>query len=779
MNCPNCQGENPPEARYCGYCGARIEGPGAAGDQESLPEAAAPDPGDAPQMAGIEIEVQDLRIRVREMASEVSSLSQRVADLERGRLSPAGPPRTAPVTPTGGPPRPAVAASPRLAVGASAPPVAQGPAQWFLGRGLSEKVEGWNWEWLLGGNWLARIGVIALVIGVGFFLKLAFDNNWIGETGRVALGVAVGLAFLGAGEYWRGRYPIWSQPLTGGGIAVLYLSIFAAFSFYQLIPPLAALGLAFLITLTAAGLALRYESFTIAVLGIIGGFLTPLFLSEHLPDQRVLLAYVLVLDLGVLALATFRNWRWFTLLGLLGSLALFWFWLDRLQPGLLLAQAGITLIFIIFMAATTLFHIIWRRSPGPLDQALMVINASAYFGISYGLLFDQFRPWMGGFTLLLSLVYGLLAYAVLKRSREQVHLSLFALGIALVFLTIAVPVQLGGPWVSVAWAVEGAVLIWLASVLRMNPLRWMGLAVFLVFAAWLLFIDTPAALRASVRPLLNIYTVAYAVAIGATYLAAYFLNRQRESLKPWEDHLFSAFLVLGSLFLTIAIPVQVSGIWLPIAWALQGVALTWLSFRLGLYQLRLFALGVFAVMIVRLLLFDTMAVDLQTFRPVLNERFLAFAVGIAGLYLAGYFHWRGKDQYAAEQALVLPAAFLALANVVTLWLLSAEVISAVDSQLFAVPREIADNVKSLSLSILWASYAAILMVLGIARRWRWVRVAGLVLLAVPVAKLFLYDVFELEQGYRVAAFLSLGLILVAGGFLYQRFRGAIRGFLLE
>jgi uncharacterized membrane protein len=620
---------------------------------------------------------------------------------------------------------------------------------------------------------------VALVIGVGFFLKLAFDNDWIGETGRVALGIAGGLAFLGAGEYWRRRYPIWSQPLTGGGIAVLYLSIFAAFSFYQLIPPMVALGLSFLITLTAAGLALRYESFTIAVLGIIGGFLTPLLLSEQLPDQRVLLAYVLVLDLGVLALATFRNWRWFTLLGLLGSLVLFWFWLDRLNPGLLLAQGGITVIFLIFMGATTLFHILWRRSPGPMDQALMVINAAAYFGISYGLLFDDFRPWMGGFTLLLAMVYGLLAYTVLRRGKEQVYLSLFALGIALVFLTIAVPVQLGGPWVSVAWAVEGAVLIWLSSVLRMNPLRWMGLAVFLVFAAWLLFIDTPNALMADIRPILNVYTVAYLVAIGATYLAAYLLHRQSEALEPWEHYVFSGFLVVGSLFLTVAIPVQVTGIWLPIAWAVEGVLLTWLSFRLELYQLRLFALGVFAIMVVRLLAFETVAVDLRTFRPVLNERFLAFLAGIAAAYLAAYFYGRWKDKYFDQRETFLPPVFLAVANFLSLWLLSAEVITSVDSEFFAVSSGIAGNVMSLSLSILWALYAAVLIVLGVGGHWRWVRIAGLGLLAVPVVKLFGYDVFELEQGYRVAAFLSLGVILVAGGFLYQRFRGAIRGFLLE
>jgi uncharacterized membrane protein len=793
MNCPQCQQENPDGANYCRYCGAPLPEAEAAAGQETA-SGAAPGPGGTPSNGSIEAEVRELRNTVGSMASEVSRLALRVANLEQGRISPTvsrpapPPPRPAPTSQPSSPAEAPAGTSPRQPASSpvsparpapGTPPSPGGPSQWLLGRGLSDKMEGRSWEWLLGGNWLARIGVLALVMGVGFFLKLAFDNDWIGETGRVALGVVAGLAFLGAGEYWRRHYPIWSQPLTGGGLAILYLSVFAAFSFYQLIPPLAALGLSFLITLTAAGLALRYESFTTAVLGIIGGFATPLFLSEHLPDPRVLLAYVLVLDLGVLALATFRNWRWFTLLGLLGSLVLFWFWLDRLTPDLLLAQAGLTAIFVIFMGATTLFHIIWRRTPGAMDQALMVINAAAYFGLSYWLLFDDFRPWMGGFTLLLALVYGLLAYAVLKRSREQVYLSLFALGIALVFLTIAVPVQLGGPWVSVAWAVEGAVLIWLSSVLRMNPLRWMGLVVFLVFAAWLLFLDTPTALRADLSPFFNAYAVAYGVAIGATYLAAYLLRRQQDSLQEWEAPLFPAFLVLGSLFLTIAIPVQVDGFWLPITWAIQGVVLTWVSFRLDLQPLRICALGVFAIMSVRLLFFETLAVDSRTFQPILNERFLAFGVGIVAAYLAGYFHLRWKDKYLDQREWVLGPAFLALANGLTLWLLSAEVITSVGSDFFAVPRGIAGNVTSLSLSILWGSYAALLMVLGIARRWRWVRLAGLALLAVPVAKLFLYDVFELDQGYRVAAFLSLGVILVSGGFLYQRFRGAIRGFLLE
>ena len=103
------------------------------------------------------------------------------------------------------------------------------------------------------------------------------------------------------------------------------------------------------------------------------------------------------------------------------------------------------------------------------------------------------------------MAYGLLGYAILARGREVVYLSFSALGMAVAFLTIAVPVQLGGPWISVAWAVEGAVLIWLSFTLRMYQLRWFGVAVSAAFAVWLLSVDTPEGLDRSLRPILNVY----------------------------------------------------------------------------------------------------------------------------------------------------------------------------------------------------------------------------------------------------------------------------------
>jgi len=544
-----------------------------------------------------------------------------------------------------------------------------------------------EWEQILGGNWLARIGVLALIIGAGFFLKFAFDKQWLGPTGRVILGIVAGLAMLGGGHYWRKRYPTFAQALSGGGIALLYLSIFAAFAMFNLIGFYLAVGLLLLVSIASAVLALRYNSMALAIIGIIGAFIAPFILTVSatgVPGATStvqagqsfwLLVYIMVVDLGVLWLSTFRNWRWFTLLALAGSLAVFGVWHDRFgdQVSLLTSQGSLTLIFLIFVGATTLYHIVWRRASQEFDYALMVINAVSYLGISFGLMWADLRVWMGGFSLLLALFYGGLAYISVRRGVENVRLGFFALGIALVFFTVAIPVQLGDKaWTTIAWAAEGTILMWL-------------------------------------------------------------------------------------------------------------------SFRLRMPQLRGFSYAVFTAVAIRLLFFDT-TVDLRTFTPVLNERFLAFAVSIAALYLTGYLLRRERKSLWVweESAWSVYPIFLVAANFFSVWLLSAEVWGYFSKELAALAREdvwivggALRSARNLSLTALWAFYAVALLVVGIFRQLRPLRLAGLGLLAIPIVKVFVYDVFALEQVYRIIAFVGLGLLLLISGYLYQRYSEAIKGFIVE
>jgi uncharacterized membrane protein len=647
MLCPKCQRENEPTARFCIFCGSPL----------SAPESETPH--EQPQALDEEI---------RQLRGLVSRITDRLDALERrqGITKPSTGPAQAPTAPPPAPPPVPPSREAATIPAARVPPRKESPA------GVKER----EWEQILGGSWLARIGVLALIFGIGFFLKYAFDNDWIGPTGQIVLGIIAGLVMLGLGYYWQKRYPILTQVLSGGGIAVLYLSIFAAFAIYDLINIYAAVGFLLLVSITSAAMALRYNSMALAIIGIIGAFLAPFILGAFgergIGDDRAgqatqLLAYIIVVDIGVLILATFRNWRWFTLLALVCSLICFGVLkgeFDR-DIGTATSMVSLTIIFLIFAGATSLFHIVWRRVPQAYDYTLMVLNAVTYLGISLGLMWGDFRVWMGGFVLLLALFYGALAYAALKWSDKNARISLFALAIALVFLTVAIPVQLG---------------------------------------------DTG---------------------------------------------------------------------WTTIVWAAEFVLLIWLSFTLRMPNLRNYSYFIFVIMAGRLLIFDT-TINMSTFQPVLNERFLAFVVGIAATYLAAYILWRQKTVFPEWH---IPAStLLVAANFLSLWILSFEVWHSFSSALrTAEPaaREGLMNAQNLSLTAVWAIYAVAGLVVGIMKRWRYVRLSALGLLAIPIIKVFVYDVFKLEMGYRIGAFVGLGILLLVSAYLYQRYSKIIKGVFIE
>jgi len=852
-------------------------------------------------------QLQSLQEEIRRLKEIVGPVNDRIAEIERTLGSITPPELVSPPSPepTHVPPQ---EPAPKIATAATQPtvpsPAVKAPIPAKLPPPPPAKkapAKPREWEQILGGNWLARVGVIALIIGVGFFLKFAFDNNWLGPVSRVILGVAAGLAMIGGGYYWRKRYPTLAQAISGGGIALLYLSIFAAFNIFSLIPLYPAVGLLLLVSIGSAVLALRLNSMALAIIGIFGAFSAPFILGSAAPEAAQtgtgiqLLAYVIIVDLGVLALSTFRNWRWFNLLAIFGSLLTFggWYFEFGDQAGLLIQQLSLTLIFIIFFGATSLFHLIWRRPARGFDYALMVINAAAYFGISYGLMHEDLREWMGSFTLLLALLYGDLAYLAIRRGAENFRLSLFARGIALIFLTIAIPIQLGDKaWTTIALVAEGTVLMWLYFRLRISHFRGYSYAVFALVVIRLMFFDTSVDTR-HFLPVFNERFLAFVVSIAAMYLTSYFLWRQQQekgkkagysvflvaanifsiwiitaevigyrhipvtlqgslslivllilagvtilyhvvwrrvpqvfdlvllvigavayfgmSWLLWEDlqaWMGSIFLVLalfyaslaytairrgadytrlGSfslgitlVFLTVAIPVQLRDTaWTTIAWAAELVLLVWLSSALHLPQLRYYSYAVSVILAGRLLFFDT-SIDLHNFRPLLNERFLAFVAGIAGMYLAAYFIWRAKNTMTKWHIPV--TAFIVAANFFSLWVLSFEIWDYFGSQLTLTPPHSTtaialQNAQNLSLTVLWTVYAVILLVIGIVKRWRLVRLGALALLAIPVIKLFVYDVFALERVYRIVAFVGLGLLLLISAYLYHRYSKAIRGFL--
>jgi uncharacterized membrane protein len=479
---------------------------------------------------------------------------------------------------------------------------------------------------------------------------------------------------------------------------------------------------------------------------------------------------------------------------------LFDLWTDQIpESDSLLAQAGLTGIFLIFVGATTLFHIIWRRTPQPTDLALITLNAIAYFSLTYALLWDNYESWFGLIALSLSLFFGLVGYAAMRRPGVPLAVALYCVATALIFMTIAVPLQLSGSWLAVAWATQGAVLVGVGFILGSWQTRGFAFAVLGLAAGRLLFFDTPIELD-DYSPFLNDRFPTFAISIAALYVVAYLYRRQGDQLMEWEKNGTAIFIGVANLLTLWILSAEaisyfdsreldarladntsavrfseiqdakngqllaLTAIWALYAFIVLGIASATRSrlFRWG-------GVALLSVAVAKLILWDTFNVEqnVSTFTPVLNYHFLTSLVVLAVMVFALRLLWRQRvDLLEGERPVV--RALLVLANVLALWILSAESLRFFDTQEFTQHTDFT-SAKHLTLTLMWTIYAIGIIVVGFVRRSVGWRLVGLGALGVPIVKLFVFDVFLLDEGYRVVAFVALGVLLLVTGLTYQRF----------
>jgi uncharacterized membrane protein len=257
---------------------------------------------------------------------------------------PATPPR--PVPPTLAPPPAAPGVEPPRPI-IPEPPVTVSPA-------VSKP--GLDWESLISVRGFAWLGGVALFLGAALFLHYAIQHGWVTPAMRVAIGLAVGIVALIGGDQLRAKGEWAGQATSGAGVAILYASFYAAAMLYHLVPTFVAFAGMILVTIVAGVVAVTRKTFLLALLGLTGGFLTPPLLSSGEDHPIVLFAYVLLLDLGVVAVVRRRAWREIQLLALLGTCVLYAAWAmkfltpERVVPALLVA-AVLAALFIFLRTA--------------------------------------------------------------------------------------------------------------------------------------------------------------------------------------------------------------------------------------------------------------------------------------------------------------------------------------------------------------------------------------------------------------------------------------------
>ena len=509
-------------------------------------------------------EIPQLIGRIYELEQRLQSLDRRLAasggvEPKTATAEPAAPlpkPQTAPASVLPPLPRPTATG---LSQGAS-PPAARPPVQppppgplsapqQAAAQAYSHAHRGdQDVESTIGGRWFNYVGILAIALAVSFFLKYAFDNNWIGPAARVVSGVAVGALMYGLSHWILKRgYRYYSEGIAALGAAILYLSIWAGWHYYGIFSQGFAFPLMISITVVTVGVAWMRDSERMAVLAVIGGLLTPILVSTGENAEVALFSYVLILGGGMLAIAWTRKWKWVAPLMFAGTLIYFWGWYsDFYYPSELSTTLPFATVFFVLFAALPAVRSLREGELSGLEIGVTVSNAFSYFIALRLMLWTEYR-WGLTLAVLTLAAAHLFAQRALPRKDSAANRTARILydGLALTFATLAIPIRLEGKWITIAFAVEGLVLIWSGLRVRSGALRGAGLVLFALVGLRLGILVLVAAPASAF--LLNERFLTLAVC-AACWLAAFFLARNSDCELPEAESQLYFFLEIAANF---------------------------------------------------------------------------------------------------------------------------------------------------------------------------------------------------------------------------------------
>jgi uncharacterized membrane protein len=558
---------------------------------------------------------------------------------------PAGPPASVP-TPSQ-PTRPPVVSAPSSIPHMPAPVRVNAPAPSspISSAAAASRADDGNFEAMVAGRWLNYVGILALLFAVTFFLKYAFDNNWVGPRGRVGIGLLAGSVLYPWSQHLLARgYKYFSEGIAGLGAAVLYLSLWAGWHYYHIFPQDIAFVAMIVVTAVTLLVAVGRNSERIAFLALVGGLITPILVSTGENHEVSLFTYLTILGAGVLAIAWVRDWKSLPPVQFLATLVYFWGWYSEFYRADELATTVLfaTVFFVLFAALPAVRS--WRDGEfSGLEVGIVLVNSLAYLGALRQMLWPDNR-WALTVAVLVLAAAHLAAERMLpeKRGTKVRMARILYAGLALTFATLAIPIRLDGRWITIAWAVQGAVLIWSGLRVRFAAVRWAGLVLFAIVAGRLVLIPIPADTF-----LLNARFATFAICVACMALSCYFAATSDEELSEQESMAFVIASIAANILAIAAASLEVWDVFgrMPSLGIDRGhaqelaLSMLWLVWALGLLgaglwkkseAIRWQALVLLGVVIVKVFLFDLSF--LEKFYRIVSFLLLGLALMLISFY---------------------------------------------------------------------------------------------------------------------------------------------------
>jgi len=655
-------------------------------------------------------------------------------------------------------------------------------------------------EKFIGENLANKIGIGILVLGIGFFVKYAIDQDWINPIGRVFIGILCGGILLGVAHKLRKTFVAFSSVLVGGGIAVLYLTIAIAFHEYHLFSQTAAFVMTLVITSFAVVLSLGYNRVELAIVSILGGFASPFMVSEGEGNYVVLFTYIFILDVGMLALAYYKKWNLVNIVSYAFTVLLFGIWLAGAYTGDELSKVWgalifATLFYLVFFAMNIINNIKKRAAFKPLDISLLLSNTFLYYAAGMAILSNEHGAnYKGLFTAALGVFNFIFAYTLQKSGRVDKNLVFLLIGLVLTFISLAAPIQLEGNYITLFWSAEAVLLLWLSqkSGIRLMKLASVVINVLMVIS---LLVDWGQLYHNDFKEMFLpiIFNKAYITSLAAiaSLTGTIYLLRNEKIENAGHVKLYrNVIAVVGIvvLYTSQLLELQYQLLAYGFDYATQNMIigsynmlfmliLLWASGKVSLpgdFKNVVGVLGVIGMLSYLLFYHDQIIIVRNDylsnispptgfiFHYILLFLLLAMvAMSLSRVRALKDFNKKSHNLYSWFYVFFF--VFMASAELDHL-----VVVSAYSSET-TTDRILTQNHK-IGYPILWGITSFSLIAIGLKKKIKHLRVISLSLFLITLLKLFLFDITGISEKGKIAAFISLGMLLLIVSFMYQRLK---------
>ena len=679
-------------------------------------------------------------------------------------------------------------------------------------------------EKFIGENLINKIGIAITIIGVSIGAKYSIDNDLVSPLTRIILGYLSGIGLLGFGIKLKEKYESYSAVLVSGAIAIMYFITFAAYSYYQLFPKTLAFILMLIFTVFTVLAAINYNRQIIAHIGLVGAYAVPFLLSDGSGQVAVLFSYMAIINTGILFLAFKKYWKplYYAAFSLSWLIYFSWFVGNYSYDEYFgIASTFLLVFFATFYLMFLVYKVIRKEAFLKTNSSLLLSNSFIFYGLGCAILSKNHEEYLGLFTLCNAIVHSIVSVLIFKRNLADKNIFYLISGLVLIFITITIPVQLDGNWVTLLWVSESALLFWIGrtkkvSIYELLAYPMMILAFFSIMQDWTemyysYHVSNPLS---RITPVFNVYflgAVLFVISFG-------FINRINYNPK-YPSQIISkkvltklvSYLVPSILIFTLylSIRMEIDTYWkqlftdssisihvdeqnyksifknldlrnFKVIWILNYSLLFFslLSFfnikKLQNKKLDYACAGLITLSVILFLTQGLYSVSELRETYLGNEQSEYFQHGIYNLairYISMIFAalalgvlYVQMKQRLNTRLFNLGFEYLLFTSI--LWILSSELLNWMD---------ITDSSQSykLGLSILWGSYSLLLIAFGIWKSKQHLRIAAIGLFGITLVKLFFYDISHLSTIAKTIVFVSLGILLLIISFLYNKYKSNI------